>query len=64
MDVNCNLWSADQTALSECSKDMDLIAGLGVGTVRLGVSWDFMTLADGSTLDPNKVAFLKSLLNA
>ncbi|MGF6851952.1 glycosyl hydrolase [Paraburkholderia sp. CI3] len=64
MDVNCNLWSADQTALNECSKDLDLIAGLGVGTVRLGVSWDFMTLADGSTLDPNKVAFLKSLLNA
>jgi hypothetical protein len=64
MDVNCNLWSADATALSECSKDLDLIAGLGVGTVRLGVSWDFMVLADGSTLDPNKVAFLKSLLNA
>jgi hypothetical protein len=64
MDVNCNLWSADQTALSECSKDLDLITGLGVGTVRLGVSWDFMVLADGSTLDPNKVAFLKSLLNA
>ncbi|MGF6654101.1 hypothetical protein OKW34_004690 [Paraburkholderia youngii] len=64
MDVNCNLWSGDQTALNECSKDLDLIAGLGVGTVRLGVSWDFMTLADGSTLDPNKVAFLKGLLNA
>ncbi|APA89781.1 hypothetical protein BJG93_30430 (plasmid) [Paraburkholderia sprentiae WSM5005] len=64
MDVNCNLWSADQTALSECSRDLDLIAGLGVGTVRLGVSWEFMTLADGGTLDPNKVAFLKSLLNA
>ncbi|MBB5471242.1 hypothetical protein HDG32_007398, partial [Paraburkholderia sp. CI2] len=27
MDVNCNLWSADQTALNECSKDLDLIAG-------------------------------------
>ncbi|MGF6297318.1 hypothetical protein OKW42_000648 [Paraburkholderia sp. WC7.3d] len=64
MDVNCNLWSADQKALGECSKDLDLIAGLGVGTVRLGVSWEFMTLADGGTLDPNKVAFLKSLLNA
>ncbi|WP_255215057.1 glycosyl hydrolase [Paraburkholderia youngii] len=64
MDVNCNLWSADQKALSECSKDLDLIAGLGVGTVRLGVSWDFMTLADGSTLDANKVTFLKALLNA
>ncbi|CAB3808860.1 hypothetical protein LMG28614_06894 [Paraburkholderia ultramafica] len=64
MDVNCNLWSADQTALNECSKDLDLIAGLGVGTVRLGASWDFMVQADGSTLDPNKVAFLKSLLNA
>ncbi|WP_248295066.1 glycosyl hydrolase [Paraburkholderia sp. UYCP14C] len=64
MDVNCDLWSADQTALSECSKDLDLIARLGVGTVRLGASWEFMTLADGSTLDPNRVAFLKSLLNA
>ncbi|MFL9897737.1 glycosyl hydrolase [Paraburkholderia fungorum] len=64
MDVNCNLWSADQTALSECSKDLDLISGLGVGTVRLGASWDFMVKADGTTLDPNKVAFLKSLLNA
>lgn len=64
MDVNCNLWSADQTALSECSKDLDLISALGVGTVRLGFSWDFMVEADGSTLDPNKVAFMKSLLNA
>ncbi|MFT4505339.1 glycosyl hydrolase [Caballeronia sp. 15711] len=64
MDVNCNLWSADQTALSECSKDLDLVTGLGVGTVRLSISWDFMVLPDGSTLDPNKVVFLKSLLNA
>jgi hypothetical protein len=64
MDVNCNLWNADATALSECSKDLDLIAGLGVGTVRLGISWGVMAHDDGSTLDPNKVAFLKSLLNA
>jgi Glycosyl hydrolase catalytic core len=64
MDVNCNLWAANSAALSECSKDLDLIAGLGVGTVRLGFSWDFMVKADGSTLDPAKVAFMKSLLNA
>lgn len=62
LDVNCSLYSADQTALDECSKDLDLIKGLGVGTVRLGISWDF--LSSDSTLDPNKVAFTKALLNA
>jgi hypothetical protein len=62
MDVNCALWSADQTALDECTKDLDLIKGLGVGTVRLGVSWEYMT--QDSTLDPKKVAFTKALLNA
>jgi hypothetical protein len=62
MDVNCNLWAGDQTAVNECAKDMDLIKGLGVGTVRLGTTWDMMT-QDG-TLDPKKVAFTKSLLNA
>jgi hypothetical protein len=62
MDVNCSLWSADQSALDECTKDLDLIKGLGVGTVRLGVSWEFMT--QDSALDPQKVNFTKALLNA
>lgn len=60
MDVNCALWKADAAALDACTKDLDLIKGLGVGTVRLGVSWDFMT--EDSTLDPAKVAFTKALL--
>jgi Glycosyl hydrolase catalytic core len=64
MDVNCDLWRADRNALSECSKDLDLTSRLGVGTVRLAVSWESMTLADGSTLAPHKAAFLKSILNA
>jgi Glycosyl hydrolase catalytic core len=60
--VNCRPWSADQAALEECSKDLDLIKGLGVGTIRLGVGWDFMS--QDSTLDPKKVAFTKALLAA
>lgn len=62
LDVNCAVQSADQRAIDECTKDLDLIMGLGVGTVRLGAPWEFMTNA--STLDPKKVLFEKALLNA
>ncbi|OLL31291.1 hypothetical protein BTH42_13395 [Burkholderia sp. SRS-W-2-2016] len=62
MAVNCSPWSVDRAALNECAKDLDLIRALGVGTVRLGVSWDFMSLR--STLEPGKVAFTKALLDA
>lgn len=62
IDVNCSFWKADQAALDECSKDLDLIKELGVGTVRLSFSWAF--LSEASALDPKKLSFAKTLLNA
>jgi hypothetical protein len=63
LDVNCTQWDASQANIDECAKDMDLIKGLGVGTLRLGFSWDQMVLADGFTLDPKKVTFVKGMMN-
>ena len=63
MALNCNIWSMDQAALDDCSKDLDLIAGLGIGSVKIGLAWYMMTEPDGS-ISPDKVIFLNSLLNA
>lgn len=63
MDMTCNFWSMDQAALEDCTKDLDLIKDLGIGTVRIGSFWYMMTDSIGN-LAPAKAAFLKSLMNA
>lgn len=62
LDINCDFWKMDQNALDDCTKDLDLIRDLGIGSVRIGSSWYSLTKETGD-MDPQKVAFLKALLN-
>lgn len=65
MNLNCRYWSMDATALDDCARDLDLIKGLGVGSVRMGIHWYMLTGNDGDgfTIPTWRAKFLSDFLN-
>lgn len=64
ININCNYWNMNDAALNDCVQDLDLAKGLGISSVRLGIHWYMLTDANGYTLTPWKVKFMKAYLNA